>query len=143
MPLPFSFKVVCTRLLYRMRACRGNCMNLFMFYFTRLVKSSEHTGHPDESLARANVYSQPVTGSILPVKSVVVSCWSYTHVQYCFQWSGVFVSPVQYSSVQYSSVQSSPIQRLITLPFNPHLNCLCVYTCPALFCCLSAELMAT
>ena len=32
-------------------------------YSTHLVKGSDHTGHPAESLARESIFSQPVTGS--------------------------------------------------------------------------------
>ena len=31
-------------------------------YSTHLVNGSDYTGHPDESLARESIFSQPVTG---------------------------------------------------------------------------------
>ena len=51
-------------------------------YSTHLVKGSDYTGHPAESLARENIFSQPVTGcksKARLVRSVAVSCWSYSH----------------------------------------------------------------
>ena len=30
-------------------------------YSTHLVKGSDHTGHPDESLAKESIFSQPVS----------------------------------------------------------------------------------
>ena len=34
----------------------------FALYSTHLVNGSDYTGHPDESLARERIFSQPVTG---------------------------------------------------------------------------------
>ena len=55
-------------------------------YPTHLVKGSDHTGHPDESLARESIFSQPVTGCKSKVRIYMASnkpntvgeicCWS-------------------------------------------------------------------
>ena len=76
---------------------------LSLLYCTRSVNArSEYAGHPDETLARQSVHSQPVTGCksgvrariytashkpyTIVVGSLVVSCWSCTYVQFCFRW---------------------------------------------------------
>ena len=55
-------------------------------YSTHLVKGSDHTGHPNESLARESIFSQPVTGCKSKVRIYIASnkpntvgeicCWS-------------------------------------------------------------------
>ena len=69
--------------------------------------------HPDESLARERIFSQPVTGcksKARLVRSVVVSCWSYSHtyVQICFWWFiniYLFLTFLDSSPAQSTSVQ--------------------------------------
>ena len=42
-------------------------------YSTHLVNGSDHTGHPDESLARESIFSQPDTGCKFKVKIYMAS----------------------------------------------------------------------
>ena len=81
-----------------------------------MLRGSDYVGHPNESLARESVYSQSVTGcksrlrtriytashktNTTVVRSVVVSCWSYTYAQ--FVSSGLL-------SWEFSAVHFSPL----------------------------------
>ena len=94
-PLPFSFEV---GYAYGLRACRGACMNTLPVVLYSLGQG--YVCHPNESLARASVYSWPVTGcksgarakiytashkTNIPLVRSVVSSWSYyVYAQFCF-----------------------------------------------------------
>ena len=132
--------------LYRLRACRGarmNTLSIICKLLYSLGQGTDYAGHPDESLARQSVYSRPVTGCksgvkarvytqfkrhpTSPIPFVVVSCLSYTLLNFVsgslltYFWhfhesSPVQSSPLQSSPVQSTSVQSGDCRQPTTLP---------------------------
>ena len=99
-------------------------------YSTHLVNGSDYTGHSDESLARENIFSQPVTGCKSKVRIYMASntvgeicCWSYSYAQTSFRWFiniYLFLTCLDSSPVQSTSVQWHPWQSSIVALYKNH-----------------------
>ena len=60
-----------------------DCVQANVLHCT-LLKGSDHTGHPDESLARESIFSQPVTGCKSKVRIYMASNKPNTVGEICY-----------------------------------------------------------
>ena len=89
----YYFVALCPTSVILISACMLKGLHEYPPHFTHSIKGSDDAGHPDDSLARESIFSQPVSyrskfgvRTIASHKSTavdvicVVSCWSYNYV---------------------------------------------------------------